>query len=165
MVDAVAVLGQIKEWLTAVDEDIADDQQLLHDMLDAEGGDAMDVIRAVIRASIEARMESEAADIRIAALRDRRDRKRRNAEAYRQAAFGAMEALGLSRIADPEFTASIGHPTAAVVITDETLLPDDCVRVKREADKSAIARKLKAGLQVAGAMLSNGTPTLVVRTK
>lgn len=163
--EAVSVLAQLKEWLLSSDPEIADDETLLFDTLDGEGGNAMDVIRAVIRAHLEAKQNAEAADIRIANLRDRRDRLRRKAEAFREAARGAMDALELTRIPDPEFTAAIGHAQASVVVTDEGLLPDHCVRIKREPDKSAIARMLKAGTQVPGAMLSNGTPTLVIRTR
>ena len=52
-----------------------------------------------------------------------------------------------------------------VIITDETLLPPDCVRIKREPDKIAIKERLSRGEPVPGATLSNSEETLAMRIK
>ena len=60
---------------------------------------------------------------------------------------------------------SIGATQPAVVIFDETALPESCVRVKREPNKTEIRKMLSEGQSVPGAALSNGGETLTVRAK
>jgi len=74
-----------------------------------------------------------------------------------------MEIAEIRKVELPVATLSIGNKAASVIITDETLLPDNLVRIKREPNKTEIKKALEAG-PVAGAMLSNGGTTLMVRS-
>lgn len=70
-----------------------------------------------------------------------------------------MEASGITRIESPWFVLSVQKNPGAVEITDERQLPDDfkteVVTVK--VDKAAIKDALKAGHDVPGAALVQGT--------
>lgn len=41
----------------------------------------------------------------------------------------------------------------SVLITDENLLPDNCIKIKKEADKTAIKKEILAGIEIKGAEL------------
>lgn len=161
---AMAVLLSARERLLTEEPDLADDDKLFQDMLDGET-DALDVLRRVIRASIEAKALAQAAQARIDEIRERKERFMRRSDALRGMAFAAMDALGLRKMEEGDFTASLRPGQPAVVITDETRLPEAFVRVKREPDKALISAALKAGQNVDGAELSNGMPTITVRTR
>jgi hypothetical protein len=74
--------------------------------------------------------------------------------------------LGEKRLALPEATLSVvaGRP-AVIGEPDPSTLPDALVRVKREADRTAILAALLDNKEVAGCSLSNGAPRLTVRTR
>lgn len=162
---AMAALHSARRRLLEEDPDIASDERLFSDMLEGESGDAMDVLDRVLRASQEAKAMAAMAEARASEMSLRRDRYKARSEALRGAAFAAMDSLGMRRRDLPELTASISAGQVAVVITDETQLPEAFIRVKREPDKALISAALKAGNTVAGAEITNGLPRLTVRTK
>ena len=160
---ALAVARELRARLEADGVDLAQDEELLLGTLDGET-DALDVVRRLIRHSLEMTAMANVAGVRVAALQGRADRFAARAEASRRAALEMLGALDLKRLDDPEFTATtrVGQP--GVVVTDEAALPDAFVRTKRTPDKAAIGAALKAGQNVPGAMLKNSAPSLQVRT-
>jgi hypothetical protein len=52
-----------------------------------------------------------------------------------------------------------------VIVTDEAVLPDNCVRIVREPNRTAIKEHLARGEPVPGAELSNAEPSLAVIRK
>lgn len=160
---AMSIADAVRRRLLADDPDLADDERALRDMLDGET-DVFDLVRRLIRFSLDAASLAEAAAARADKLTARRDRFKRRAESARAAAFGMMDALGERALSDAEFTVSIAQGKPGVIITDEAALPHDFVRVTRSPDKTAIAAALKAKTPVPGAEITNGPPTLVVRT-
>jgi hypothetical protein len=79
-----------------------------------------------------------------------------------------MAEVGLSKIERPEATISVRPGGVSVVYSadfDPAALPDDLVRIKREADKPAVKAALEDGREIAGATLSNSPPVLTIRTK
>ena len=140
-----------------------DDHDRLILALDSET-DAIDLLRQVVRASLEADAQADAADARLKALTARRDRFRARKEAARGLAFSMMDALGLTRLDDPEFSVSIGRPRQKVLVTDEDALPEAFWRVTRAPDMATINAALKAG-PVPGVEVVNGMPSLTIRTK
>lgn len=141
-----------------------DDHDRLLLALDSET-DVIDLLRRVVRASIEADSQADAAETRIRDLTARRDRFRARKEAARGLAFAMLEALGLSRLDDPEFTVSVGKPRQKVLVTDPDALPDAFVRITRAPDVAAINAAVKAGQVPDGVEVANGMPSLIVRTK
>ena len=128
-------------------------------------GDGLDMLDAVLRASVHARDMAEAADTRAKATAARRDRYKARAETLRQAAFAAMDALGMTKRELPDMTVTIAAGKPTVLITDEAALPADFVRTTTAPDRIAIAAALKAGQDVPGAVLTNSLPTMTMRTR
>ncbi|MDE2469828.1 MAG: siphovirus Gp157 family protein [Bradyrhizobium sp.] len=145
--------------------DIETDEAALLEALTAEGADAEELLRRLFRAAMEAALWAEALDARAAAMHARRDRFKHRVETWRGAALGMMEALGLTKIVDPEFTASIGAPRVGLIITDETAIPASMTRTTTSPDRAAIKAALLAGETVPGAELANGVPVLTIRSK
>ena len=160
---AFTLLSAVRDALLATDPTIADDPQLLHDMLEGEAGSALEVLARVVRASIDADDLADAAKSRKQAIGERQARFERRREALRNAALMALQALDLPRLEQPDFTASVGISRDKVLITDEKALPRKYTRTIIEPDREAIGEALRANVRVPGAMLSNGTPTLTIR--
>jgi hypothetical protein len=95
----------------------------------------------------------------------RQERYEQREQTLRTLMFRIMTAADIHKIEVLEATLSIRAGVPRVIITDETLLPPDCVRVRTEPDKVRIKERLARGETVAGAELSNSEPTLAVRVK
>jgi phage host-nuclease inhibitor protein Gam len=96
-------------------------------------------------------------DAEIARLRALKARHERVAQGLRDYLKRNMEAAGIERIECPLFQISIRTNPAAVEVFDEAQVPKELLRVKYEVDKTAIKAELKAGREVAGCRLVNGT--------
>ena len=96
---------------------------------------------------------------------ERKARLERRAEAYRVLAYRIMNDAKLRKVELPEATLSVRATGPKVIITDEAALPDICIKIKREPDKTAIKESLASGQHVPGAELSNGSETLSIRIK
>lgn len=148
--------GQVIE----TDEEVAD-------ALISEGIDIDTLLRRLTRAALDAKANAEAAKSRIEDLATRRDRFLRQNETYRATILAVMEAIGSRKFVDPEFSLGISAGRPKVIVTDETKLRDDLVTIvtTRTPNKSAILAALSANQDVDGAILSNGSQTLTIRSK
>ena len=161
---AMSVLQSLAHHLREADA-IPDDDDALLTALDATAPDCMDVLRRVIVASLDADALVDAADARVKALAERRDRFKRRRDALRGAAMAAMDALGLPKLADAEFTASLRAGQPVPIVTDESALPPEYWRVTRSVSMSAIRDALKVGEIPPGVEIGNGAPILTIRSK
>ena len=159
------LLEQVAAGLLDQDPQMRDDGALFLDMLDGEGGDALDLLRAALRASLEADAQARACKLRAAQLAERQRRHEGRAEALAAAVHQAMRDLGIPRLRDPEFTASRREGGERVEVADPALLPPAFVRTRREPDKAALLAALKAGDAIPGAVLARGDETLTVKVK
>jgi hypothetical protein len=165
---AATLIRSVRERLLAEDPDIAADPDLWRDTLDGET-DAIDLIRAFIRAAIDADMLAEAARKRQAEIAARADRAERRKHAFRAAALGLMDLAGIARLPEPDFTARIqaGQPYLAELDVDA--IPSDYVDVEvtvtRRPLKDRILADLKSGQTIPGARLLRGVAFLVVNRK
>ena len=159
------LLEQVSTALLEADPQMRDDDALFLDMLDGEGADALDLLRAALRASLDADAQARACKGRIGQLAERQRRHEARAEALAAAVHQAMRDLGLPRLRDPEFTASRREGGERVEIGRIDLLPERYVRIRREPDKAALLAALKAGEAIPEATLARGEETLTVRTK
>ena len=157
------LLLQAAAALEAHDPSIRDDAALFLDMLDAEGGDAVDPLRAALRASLDAEAQATACKARAAQITERQHRHEARAETLATAVHHAMRELGLPRLRDAEFTAARRDGVMRVEVSNLSLLPPAYVRTKQEADKAALLAPLKAGQTIPGAELVQGEETLTVR--
>lgn len=158
------ILQQVTSKLLEADPDIRDDHALFADMLDGEC-DAQDLLRAGIRASLDAAAQAKACSDRIAQLAQRQARHEARAEALRGAVHQAMRDIGLPRLKDAEFTAFRSDGKDKVVVEDQDKLPGGYVRTKREPDRAALLAALKSGEEIPGAVLARGDETLTVKVK
>lgn len=142
-----------------------DDEEAFLDSLDGEA-DTTDAARRVLRWANEQEAQAEAmkglADTYASRAKVLMGRK----DGARNALFHFLEYLGVKSMQLPEGTLSIraGTPSLAGE-ADPATLPDDLVRIKREADRTAIKKALEAGRVVEGYALSNGAPSLSVRVR
>jgi hypothetical protein len=155
-------LARLREQLLTLDPAMATDEALFTDTLDGET-DALDQMRAVIRAATEAELFADALQRHIKILEQRRSRFEARGDACRVAVRDAMETLGIKSMMAPDFTVSVTPGRPRVMVTDAGLLPAEFVRVKTEPNLSAIAAALKEGDDVPGAVFSNTASVLTVR--
>lgn len=131
--------------------------------LPAEAHAVEEAIVKICRAAREAESLAEAAKKMAQQTAGRAARFEWQSDQYRGVAFAALDALGKRKIVAPDLTVSIRDGRPSVVITDETKLADEYVRVTRTPDKAAIGEALRQGVVVDGAELANGMPTLSIR--
>jgi hypothetical protein len=141
-----------------------DDQQLLADMLEGETG-FNEFLTGVVRRMCEADALASGIGNLLVDLRERQRRFYDRNDAMRALAFKLMQQAAVRKVELPQATLSIRAGQQKVIITDETALPPNCVRIRTEPDKVAIKEHLTRGEPVAGAELSNSEPVLAVRVK
>lgn len=136
-----------------------DDEQLLSDML--EGTTQLhEYLNALMKEVLDLEAFLLGIPDIIETLRSRKVRMEAKLESLRHLMQSLLEHADLKKIELPARTLSIKAGTPHVIVTDESLLPPDCIRVRREPDKVAIAKKIKGGEIVMGATMSNPEPTL-----
>lgn len=98
-------------------------------------------------------------------LTDRAKVREARVERVEAAVQALMERLGAKKVDTDVATFSLQKPGGKdpVVVADDAVLPDDLVRVKREADKEAIRAALEGGREVPGATIQQRG--LVLRVK
>lgn len=156
------VLADMRALLLQFPE-LEDDEALRADMLEG-ATDFHGACSVLLNALQETATLHTALKARIKEMRERGERLEMRQESLRAMLFKIMEAGNLTKVALPEATLSIRNGPPRVVIIDEDDLPEQYVRVKREADKRGILEALKAGETILGASLANGEPCLSVRT-
>jgi hypothetical protein len=161
---AVSTLQQVRERLLALCPDIADDERLFADMLEGEGGSAIQILERLVEASIEADTLAEGAKRRAADLAERHARFERRRDALRSVALDALCALTLRRLERPAWTISVRQQPAPLLL-DEAALPDQWWRTKREPMRGDIRQALSAGAAIEGAQLGNPGIGISVKTK
>lgn len=144
--------------------ELADDEILRADMIEG-ATDLHETLRELERTRRQADSFAGAIKQTIVELSERKARFERRDEAMRALMFQLMEYANLRKLELPEATLSIRQGQPKVVITDETIIPKDYMRVKVEPDKTNIKAAISAGKTVPGAELSNATDVLAIRTK
>ena len=125
-----------------------------------------EMIAAVIRSALVDESLHSGLRSRIDDMKERLSRLELRASKKRQIALEAMTEVGLSKLEQPDFTASAraGSP-ALVVIADETIPEAYWLPQPPKLDRQAILGELKRGIEIPGAQMSNLKPVLSVRTK
>lgn len=154
---------EITELLSVYPE-LAEDMILRADMLEGETS-MNDVLAMLVQERAAAYAMAEGVKVPVEDLRTRKARLERRGDAYTQAIEKLMGAAGLAKIVLPCATISVtaGGPSAS--IADESVIPERFTRVKREIDKTAINAAVKAGEEIPGVVVTNGTPRITVRVK
>ena len=144
--------------------ELLEDDELKLDLIEGEGFNQ--VLGQVVEKSMEAESMASAIKLRIDSLNERRSRFLSQHKFWRAVALRLMQSVELNKIQLTEATVSVTKGRLGVTLTGNVEdLPPDFQRVKVEADKKAILEHLKNGVSIEGATLSNGPPTLTIRTK
>jgi hypothetical protein len=124
------------------------------------------MIAAVIRSALADESLQSGLRYRLEDMRVRMKRLEERALKKRQLAQEAMTEVGLTKLEQPDFTASVRAGSPSLVVTAEDLIPEAYwVAQAPKLNRQALLSDLKQDLSVAGAQLSNAQPVLMVRTK
>jgi hypothetical protein len=128
--------------------------------------DLHNMIAVVIRSALVDEALHSGLRFRIDDMKERLSRLELRAGKKRELALHAMSEAGLSKLAQPDFTASTRAGSPALVVIAENKIPDPYwLPQPPKLDRQAILRELKRGLEIPGAEMSNPKPVLSVRTK
>ena len=134
------------------------DEQTLLDTLEGIT-DLHEMIAAVIRSALVDEALHAGLRFRLDDMKERLSRLELRASKKRQLALEAMTEVGLSKLEQPDFTASAraGSP-ALVVIAEETIPEAYWLPQPPKLDRQAILGELKRGIEIPGAEMSNPKP-------
>jgi hypothetical protein len=108
-----------------------------------------------------------AAEYRVAKIKARQAAFEARSERLRDIAMWMMGEIGIKRVQEPEFIATVTTPKdgPVIVTVDISELPARFVRVKKEVDKTAIKTALVAGEDLSSiAIRGNPKPHLTIRS-
>ena len=150
-------------WLAAQFPDA--DEQTLRDTL--EGLSSLpEMLATIVRSYLDDLTLVAALDLRISAMQERSARLQQRAERKRDLVASVMERADIRKIAEADFTASLRAVPPALVIVDEAQIPSEYWKPQPpKLDRQRLGAAIKAGAEINGAHLGNGTSTLSVRTK
>lgn len=159
-----AIIKQQVENLKLAFPDLLDEDDDWQLALESET-DVKEYLRTVERKREDAEALEEALATTIEALRQRKARFERREQAMRALLFAAMQWADLRKVELPEATLSVRDGVPKVLITDESQIPDEFMRIRKEPDKIKIKEALNGFAEVPGAAMSNIEPVLAVRVK
>jgi hypothetical protein len=154
------LLGEkiIQEFPSTDDETIRDTLEGITDL--------HEMIAAVIRSALVDEALHAGLRFRLDDMRERLSRLELRASKKRGLALEAMTEVGLSKLEQPDFTASARAGTPALVVIAEESIPGAYwLPQPPKLNRQAILGELKRGLDVPGVQMSNPKPVLSVRTK
>jgi hypothetical protein len=145
--------------LLAAHPELEEDEVLRMDMAEGQTN-AMEMLDELIRVERDARSLQDAIADEMDRMNKRLQRFVDRQRLVRKYMMQLMDAAGLKKVERPAATISIAAGRPKVVITNESLIYEDFIRIKREPDKDKIAKALKGGEIIPGTTLSNAEPQL-----
>src|SRR5262245_55963096 len=128
--------------------------------------DLREMIAAVIRSALVDEALQAGLRTRVEEMRQRLSRLAERGLRKRQLALEAMNEAGLTKLEQPDFTASARSGAPPLVITSEQAIPEVYwVPQPPRLDRQTLTSDLRRGDEVPGACLGNPAPILTVRTK
>ena len=160
---SLALHSELRRRLLESEPDI--DETTLADTLEG-ATDLNEAIAEVVRLALLDASYIAGLKHRIDEMRARLDRLELRHERKRAAVLHAMEAAGIAKITEPDFTVTLKASPLSVCITDETAIPEwFWIPQPARLDKRALLDALKAGTGITGAELANRHNSLAIRTK
>ena len=155
--------SQLKQSLIAQYPE-ADEDTLLDTL---EGiTDLHEMIAAVIRSALVDEALQLGLRGRLDEMKERMSRLELRAGKKRELALHAMSEAGLTKLEQPDFTASTRAGSPALIVVSEQTIPEAYwLPQPPKLDRQGLLGELKRGAAVPGAELSNPKPVLMVRTK
>jgi hypothetical protein len=128
--------------------------------------DLYEMIAAVVRSALVDEALHSGLRSRLDDMKERLSRLELRASKKRELALHAMNEAGLSKLEQPDFTASMRAGSPALVVVSERVIPEAYwLPQPPKLDRQGLLGELKRGAAIPGAELSNPKPILMVRTK
>jgi hypothetical protein len=128
--------------------------------------DLHEMIAAVIRSALVDEALQTGLRLRLEDMKERLSRLEVRSSKKRELALHAMSEVGLTKLEQPDFTASTRAGSAALIVLSEQTIPSDYwLPQPPKLDRQGLLGELKRGAAIPGAELSNPKPVLMVRTK
>ena len=141
------------------------DEETLADTLEGIT-DLHEMIAAVIRSALVDDALSTGLRTRLGEMKERLARFEERGAKKRQLALEVMDEVGLSKLQEPDFTASTRAGSASLLVKSEGDVPAPYwIPQPPRMDRQALLCELKRGAEIPGVQLNNPKPVLVVRTK
>jgi hypothetical protein len=141
------------------------DEETLADTLEGIT-DLHEMIAAVIRSALVDEALHAGLRLRVDDMKERLSRLELRATKKRQLALEAMTEVGLSKLEQPDFTASARAGSPALIVIAEDRIPEAYwLPQPPKLDRQVILGELKRGMDIPGVQMSNPKPVLTVRTK
>jgi len=146
-----AAMSAAMEAISALPDD--EDYGLLISTVEGESN-ILEVLDRVVEHAVADSKLAELARLRARRIEARADRAR-------DIATRIVEALAISPLERPVYTASLSFPRKPLVTNADELPPE---YIRQSADMLAIGKALRAGETIPGAELKNPEPQLTIRT-
>jgi len=128
--------------------------------------DLHEMIAAVIRSALVDEALQGGLRSRIEEMKRRLVRLEERGAKKRQLALEAMSEVGLGKLEQPDFTASVRAGVASLIVLSDDLIPETYwVPQPPKLDRQFLLAELKRGRDIPGVQLGNPKSTLAVRTK
>lgn len=145
-------------------QELGADEQTVADTLEAESGDLVDKLAAVVAVALSMEAEARAIDEQVVQRAQRRvEALCRRAERLREYAIAAMVGCELPEVKQPDLHFRVRANPPAVVVTSEGDVPDAFKRTEAVPatervviDKAAIREAWKGGAAVPGVRITVG---------
>lgn len=152
------------EALIALCPELADDEQLRHDMLEGST-EAFDFLSMVARRIISDKALAEGTGTYINELRERKERIDRRVDGFRSLALKILQAANLKKAELPEATFSVTKGREKLVIPDAAAVPETFCKVSYSPDTALIKEALAAGTDINWAAMVMGDPSVTMRIR
>lgn len=141
------------------------DEETLADTLEGLS-ELPDLLKEVIRSSLEDEALAEALKSRLSDMRERLERLEARSSGKRALASSAMAKAGLGKILAEDFSVSLRQGAPRLEINDEKSIPAAFLLLQPpKIDRAGLLAALKRGETIDGAALQNGLSYIQVRTK
>jgi hypothetical protein len=141
------------------------DEDTLRDTLEGIT-DLHEMIAAVIRSALVDEAMGSGLRARLDDMKERQSRLEVRAGKKRELALQAMSEADLTKLEQPDFTASTRAGVPALVVLSERTIPEAYwLAQPPKLDRQGLLGELKRGAAIPGVELSNPKPVLMVRTK
>ena len=124
-----------------------------------------EIIATLVRSAQDDKTLADALKARIADMQERKGRFERRADKRMDMVLALMEAAGMRKHEEPDFTVSLRSNPPKVIVADEAEIPDQYCRISRLPNLNDIRAALKDNIVIPGVSLSNGGLGLQLRTK
>ncbi|MBV9066030.1 MAG: siphovirus Gp157 family protein [Methylobacteriaceae bacterium] len=128
--------------------------------------DLHEIIGAIVRSALIDEALADGLKGRIKEMESRLERLHDRASKRRQIARDVMVESEIKRITEPDFTISIRAGSPALVVVEESQIPQNFWEPRDpKLNRAGLLAELKAGAAIPGAQLSNPEPVMSVRAR